>query len=91
MLILDDFGAQSSSPWAQEKLYQLINYRYNARLATIITTNLELEKIEGRFSSRMLDPRVSNPFAIIAPDYRSDVRSMERPATSSSRRRRGTE
>ncbi|MCS7003326.1 MAG: ATP-binding protein, partial [Dehalococcoidia bacterium] len=33
VLILDDFGAQSYSPWANEKLYQLVNYRYNARLA----------------------------------------------------------
>ena len=40
VLILDDFGEHSATPWAQEKLYQLINYRYNARLATVITTCL---------------------------------------------------
>ena len=88
LLVLDDFGSQTSSPWAQEKLYQVINYRYNARLATVITTNLELERIEGRFSSRMLDPRVSNVFAIIAPDYRSDMRPVERPAAAPRRRQR---
>jgi len=38
LLILDDFGEQSTTPWAQEKLYQVINYRYNALLPTVITT-----------------------------------------------------
>jgi len=38
VLVLDDFGEHSATSWAQEKIYQLINYRYNARLATVITT-----------------------------------------------------
>jgi DNA replication protein DnaC len=38
LLILDDLGTQSNSEWAQEKLYQIFNYRYNAQLPTIITT-----------------------------------------------------
>jgi DNA replication protein DnaC len=29
LLILDDFGEQSTTPWAEEKLYQIINHRYN--------------------------------------------------------------
>ncbi|MCJ7667353.1 MAG: ATP-binding protein, partial [Anaerolineae bacterium] len=37
LLILDDLGTQSSTPWAQEKLYQIINYRYNAQLPMVIT------------------------------------------------------
>jgi DNA replication protein DnaC len=73
MLILDDFGQQSATPWAQEKLYQLINYRYNAMLPTIITTCASLEEIEVRFSSRMVDPRLSLVFNVIAPDYRGDI------------------
>ncbi|MFH0914134.1 MAG: ATP-binding protein [Chloroflexota bacterium] len=72
LLILDDFGEQSTTPWAQEKLYQVINYRYNARLATVITTSLSLEEIETRISSRLVDPKISMVFAITAPDYRGD-------------------
>ena len=56
MLVLDEFGEQSTTPWAQEKLYQVINYRYNARLATVITTTLSFDEIESRVSSRMVDP-----------------------------------
>ena len=33
LLVLDDFGEQSTTPWAKEKLYQVINYRYNAQTA----------------------------------------------------------
>jgi DNA replication protein DnaC len=74
LLILDDFGEQSATPWAQEKLYQLINYRYNARLPMVVTTCLSLEEIEPRISSRMADPRISFAFNITAPDYRGNVK-----------------
>ena len=39
LLVLDDLGTQSSTQWAQEKLFQIMNYRYTANLATVITTN----------------------------------------------------
>jgi DNA replication protein DnaC len=75
LLILDDFGEQSATPWAQEKLYQLINYRYNARLPMVVTTCLSLEDFETRISSRMVDPKLSVVFNIRAPDYRGNVKS----------------
>ncbi|UCC59843.1 MAG: ATP-binding protein, partial [Dehalococcoidia bacterium] len=70
LLILDDLGTVSGTPWAQEKLYQVLNYRYNSRLPTVITVAGFLEGIEGRLASRLNDPKVSNPIPIIAPDYR---------------------
>jgi DNA replication protein DnaC len=79
LLILDDFGEQSATPWAQEKLYQLINYRYNARLPMVVTTCLSLDEIETRISSRMVDPRISLVFNITAPDYRGNVKSTRQP------------
>lgn len=69
LLVLDDLGTQSTTPWAQEKLYQLLNHRYNARLSTVITTNLTLEEIEPRLRARILDPRRVTIFAILAPSY----------------------
>ena len=71
LLILDDLGTQSSTPWAQEKLFQLLNHRYNARLATVITTNQRLDEMEPRLRSRLLDPSLVNHFAITAPDFRA--------------------
>jgi DNA replication protein DnaC len=88
LLVLDDFGEQASTPWAQEKLYQVINYRYNARLPTVITTCLSLEEIETRISSRMIDPKVSTVFGIIAPDFRGDHTATEMGKRQSQRIRR---
>ncbi len=50
LFVLDDFGAQSNTEWAQEKLYQIFNHRYNERLPTIVTTNEKLEAIERTHS-----------------------------------------
>ena len=72
LLVLDDFGEQAATPWAREKLYQVINSRYNARLATIITTRLSLDEIDSPIRSRFIDPKISVTFAIEAPDYRGD-------------------
>jgi len=92
VLILDDFGEQAATPWAQEKLYQLINYRYNARLATVITTCFSLDEIERRISSRMVDPSLSLVLNINAPDYRGDVKAARetRPQQRYPRRSRSS-
>lgn len=70
LLVLDDLGSQSNTDWAQEKLYQIFNHRYNAKLPTIITTNEELEAIEIRIRSRMVDPSLVQIITILAPDFR---------------------
>jgi DNA replication protein DnaC len=70
VLILDDLGTESSTPWAQEKLFQIINHRYNARLPTVLTTNHELEEIDLRLRSRLVDPDLARIVSITAPDYR---------------------
>lgn len=70
LLILDDLGSHSNTEWAQEKLYQIFNHRYNAQLPTIITTNEELESIEMRIRSRMMDLNLVQIVAIRAPDFR---------------------
>ncbi len=76
LLVLDDFGEQATTPWAKEKLYQVINSRYNARLATIITTRCSLDEIDSPIRSRFIDPKISVTFAIKAPDYRGDSSSQ---------------
>jgi DNA replication protein DnaC len=78
LLVLDDFGEQASTPWVQEKLYQVINYRYNARLATVITTSLTFEEMDTRIRSRFIDKKISNPFHITVPDYRGDSRTEKK-------------
>jgi DNA replication protein DnaC len=69
LLVLDDLGTQASTPWAQEKLYQLLNHRYNAALPTVVTTSSYLNQLDARLSSRMLDTRLCTIYAITAPSY----------------------
>jgi len=74
LLILDDFGTQNTTPWAQEKLFQLLDYRYLNDIPTVITTNLRLEEIEGRIRSRLSDSERVNRVRILAPDYRQPIK-----------------
>jgi DNA replication protein DnaC len=69
-LILDDLGTQTSTPWAKEKLFQLLNYRYEAKLPTVITTSAKPDEIDPRVQSRLSDSRISTAIAITAPTYR---------------------
>ena len=71
LLVLDDLGTQSATPWAREKLYQVLNYRYETRLPTVITTSSTLDEIDPRIRSRMLDERVCRVFKIIVPPYKT--------------------
>ncbi len=72
LLILDDLGAHSSTPWAQEKLFQLLNHRYNAQLPTVITTNQRLDDLDPRLRSRLQDQDLVIHRQILAPDFRPE-------------------
>lgn len=72
LLILDDLGTQSASPWAREKLYQLINHRYNRRIPTVITMNVEADEIDPRLWSRINDMHLTQRVTIVAEDSRTN-------------------
>jgi len=83
LLILDDLGVESATPWAQEKLYQLLNHRYTALLPTVITTAIPVDGLPPRLRSRMLDRRLCTIFEIVAPPYHWPVPKADkrRPST----------
>ncbi len=70
LLILDDLGTESATGWVREKLYQIINYRYMARLPTVITTSLEMRQLDKHIQARILDESHCAVFPIIVPNYR---------------------
>ena len=90
LLVLDDLGAESPTPWAQEKLFQIINHRYNEQLPTIITSNVDLDDMDRRIRSRLCDTQLCQHVYIEADDYRhrdvpvrrSQPRSRPRPHPS---------
>ena len=71
ILILDDLGVQSVTPWAQEKLFQILNHRYNMQLPTVLTTNQRLEDLDQRLRSRIQDQDLVTNIKILAPDHRA--------------------
>jgi DNA replication protein DnaC len=76
LLILDDLGAENPSSWALEKLFQLLNHRYSHRLPTVITTNINLDTLDPRIRSRLLDENLIHRVKIVAPDYRTSVQNQ---------------
>jgi DNA replication protein DnaC len=90
VLILDDYGTHSSRPWAEEKLFQLINHRFNAQLPTVITTNIRFDdsnrlspgtQQEVRVFSRILDPLIATVVGIDAPHFRRPGLDLKRRRT----------
>jgi len=72
LLIIDDLGAESPTQWAQEKLYQIFNHRYNANLPTVVTSNVEMDRFDPRIRSRLSDRNMVNRVVINSPDFRRD-------------------
>jgi len=81
LLVLDDFGEQAATPWAKEKLYQVISARYNAMLPTVITTRCSLDEIDSPIASRFIDPKLSVMFEIQVPDFRGDHKPKSKTST----------
>jgi DNA replication protein DnaC len=53
LLVLDDLGTQSETSWAREKMFQVLNHRFNAELPTVITTNHPLSDLDERLRTRL--------------------------------------
>lgn len=55
VLVLDALGSHSTTPWAQEKLHQLINHRFNGSLPTVVTLSCPLEDLDPHLRVRLKD------------------------------------
>lgn len=64
VLVLDDLGTQAPTPWAQEKLFQLVNHRFNAQLPTIVTSNLRPEQFDDRLRTRLTDTGIARVYVL---------------------------
>ncbi len=52
LLVLDDLGAHNYTEWVANKLFTILNHRYNAELPVIVTTNMALEELDQRLGER---------------------------------------
>ncbi len=74
LLILDDLETEYASSWAREKLFQLIDYRYVTQNSTVITTSKQLEELDERIRSRLLDDRLCTVLALTVKDSYAERR-----------------
>ncbi len=63
-LLLDDVGTEKVTGWVQERLYMIVNHRYNNKLQTVVTTN----KTEDELSDHIGDPIVSRLVGMAEPE-----------------------
>ena len=47
-------GVEKKTEWVNEKLYQIINHRYNEMKPTVVTSNLSVESIEDLLGQRLV-------------------------------------
>jgi DNA replication protein DnaC len=93
LLLLDDLGASKPSPWALETVGHILNSRYNANLATLITTNFSdgdataaerspaaEDTLSDRVGARIRSRlyEMCRTVEIYAPDYRREIRQAGR-------------
>ena len=55
LLIIDDLGTEKASDWQHEKMYLILNYRYEECKNTIITTNLNTTELKKQVSERVVE------------------------------------
>lgn len=72
LLVLDDFGTEQPTSFATTTLFQIVNHRYNRRLATVVTTN-KFDQIDGRLRSRLGDVALVERLRF---DHAADYRSL---------------
>jgi len=77
LLVIDDLGKEKPTPWVEEKLYNVVNERYENYKPIIVTSNLELEEIEQRLEtcggaivSRIIE--MCRGVKIVGPDFRKE-------------------
>lgn len=80
LLVLDDFGAQQSSPWSNEKFLQILEARASGTLPTVITAiPQELQRLDERLRSRLSDAQlVTKVLLERAMDFRPHKPAKER-------------
>jgi len=70
LLVLDDLGAEYRTPWVQEKLDTIIDYRLMHDLYLVVTTNKPMAELPFRIASRLKRSPGSRIVFIKAPEFR---------------------
>lgn len=76
LLVLDDLGREKVTDWASERLYVLVNERYNALRPTVVTSNFGPDVLADRGYDAVVSRLVEGAAAVVitASDYRTGGR-----------------
>lgn len=72
MLVIDDLGKEKKTDWSQQTLFDVINYRYEHMLPTIITTNFDDTELMNYVSNATISRlnEMSTAIHMSGADYR---------------------
>lgn len=73
LLHLDDLGAEKRSDWVLEQLYAIVDERYSAQRAMVVTTNLDEAELEQQIGARTVSRLVEicgDPLTLFGADRR---------------------
>lgn len=75
LLILDDIGAEKTTEWVEEKLFNIIDARYRKELPTLYTSNLEPKELKNQVGKRSYDRMVETSLIVKneAVSYRREI------------------
>ena len=76
LLHVDDLGAEKSSDWVLEQLYSIVDERYQAQRAMVVTTNLGADQLEEQIGPRIvsrLTEVCGDPLLMFGDDLRYRV------------------
>jgi DNA replication protein DnaC len=70
LLVLDDLGTENPTRWVEEKLEEIVDYRYINALPLVVTTNIRMEELPVKIASRFLRADFSEVKEFKAREYR---------------------
>lgn len=76
LLIIDDLGTETQTSFITSEVYDILNTRMRDNKPTIISSNLSLKEISGRYSDRIIS-RILSEYKVYN-FYGSDIRLFKR-------------
>jgi DNA replication protein DnaC len=73
VLVLDGLGSHSGTAWAQEKLLQLLDLRFNLVLPTVVTLSVPMAQLDEHLRSRASDGTLAKIVQVTAPGSEARV------------------
>jgi len=70
LLVLDDLGTESATPWVQEKLDTIVDYRWVNNLPLVVTSNLAINELPIRIASRLQRFKEGRVVVLDGQEYR---------------------